>query len=221
MSTKEMIIAKAVRTFKARKTERDGYGGTHIRIEVKAYRFRGNAHPHFSVQTDIATNDRFSDHSTVACGCIHDVAARYWPKIKPIIDLHLSNADDGEPMHAVVNGWYWFAGAYGGMGERYHGGNSTPTREPAYCLGVLAEHLRLGVQSTQSECLYMISKGEEAARACGYKTAQGSIHKNAVIGHETRKLFRKWIDRQRPRWESEAIKGLVLIKALSCTGGAV
>lgn len=39
-------------------------------------------------------------------GAVHDLIARYFPDLAPVIALHLSD-DEGVPMHAVANARYW------------------------------------------------------------------------------------------------------------------
>ena len=41
-------------------------------------------------------------------GAIGDEIARVWPKLAPIVALHLSDTD-GVPMHAEANGWYFYS----------------------------------------------------------------------------------------------------------------
>lgn len=131
---------------------------------ARLHHLSGNARPHFSV-TGEERNPRIRrDNGIVACGCLHDDIAKYFPKLRPIIAMHLSD-DTGTPMHADANGWYLMAGALGGAMEQYHAGNSNRhmplmpheidqakpyiTTEYCYptadeCLRFWAEHVRVG-----------------------------------------------------------------------------
>ena len=104
---------------------------------------RGNVQPYFSVTADInqLVSGRWVDR---AGGCLHEDILQHWPDLAPLIALHLAYAD-GEPMHAYENGWYWLAGCLD-IGERYHGGNSTPARSSDECLRVFANHCRIGAE---------------------------------------------------------------------------
>lgn len=42
-----------------------------------------------------------------ACGQVCDDIERAFPWLKPLMDLHLSDARTGEPMYALDNGWFW------------------------------------------------------------------------------------------------------------------
>lgn len=41
------------------------------------------------------------------CGMVHDRILQAFPWLRSLIDLHLSDARTGAPMHALDNGWYW------------------------------------------------------------------------------------------------------------------
>lgn len=69
------------------------YGGLH--------HLQGNKHPYFSI-----TADYFERGRCVAGGCLHDEILKHAPKFADLVALHLSD-DNGVPMHAVENGWYW------------------------------------------------------------------------------------------------------------------
>jgi hypothetical protein len=215
MKTTDKILAQAVRV---RACPSLGYGPTaKIKITAQAYFCGGNAHPHFSVTAEIYRPGGPRDCE--ACGCLHDEAVKFWPAIKPIVALHLSNADDGEPMHGEGNGWYFMAGALGGAGERYHGGNSERQHwkgegkkefdgyrfsTPDECLVILAEHLRVSVE----ECAAL----RERLVACAQAEADLNFTPDWKL---VRAEFGKFVDAQRERWAAEAVAGLALIRSLS------
>lgn len=45
-----------------------------------------------------------------AGGQITKEIARAFPKLLPVLLVHLADAETGEPMHALENGWYWYKG---------------------------------------------------------------------------------------------------------------
>lgn len=89
------------------------FGGLHY---IKA-----NAKPYFSL-----TCWYHRDGHSRQCeggGADHDTILQHFPELYDLAALHFADID-GVPMHVEANGWYWMAGALGGAGERYHGGNS-------------------------------------------------------------------------------------------------
>jgi hypothetical protein len=62
---------------------------------------------------------------TVAGAPQHELVLKLWPDLAPLVALHLSDVD-GAPHSAEANGWYWLAGACGGLGEEVHGANGDP-----------------------------------------------------------------------------------------------
>lgn len=117
-----------------------------ITVTARAYTCGGNAHPHFAVTADIYRPGYSRD--PMAGGCMHEEVLRYFPKLAPLVALHLSNADDGEPMHGEANGFYWLAGALGGLGERYHGGSGDSGKTANECLRIFQEHIRTMPEET-------------------------------------------------------------------------
>ena len=181
----------ATRSFKAprsiRRNERDI-----MTVTLRAYQLGGNSHPYFSATAE----------SLDCGGCLHEEILKVWPTAKPIVDLHLSNADDGVPMHVEGNGYYWLAGAVGGLGERFHGGNGRSAKTPTECLKILANHLRITLDAAttlanQISDVYgstLTSDKASEARTCA-KLAFGSF-----------------VSSQRDRWQAEADAGVALIK---------
>ena len=100
---KDTIIAQVIRSFDIRKGM---WKGARIVITAKAYSLGGQA-PHFAVGADIGTKAQLQRNDPQCCGCCHEECLEAWPQIKPLIDLHLSDAITGAPMHAESNGWYW------------------------------------------------------------------------------------------------------------------
>lgn len=147
---------------------------------------------HFSVTAELRTTDRRFRDPTLCCGCMHEDAVRFWPAVAPIIALHLSDSETGEPMHAEANGLYWLAGAVpGNLGQQYHGGSGSDERTPAQCLDVLARHLRI--------------TGEEAQRLA---VEVGPVH-------DVQAWFAAYVETLRPRWKREAEEGVALIRRLA------
>ncbi len=174
--------------------------------------------PYFAVTGDIynkSVRTRNGD-GTQACGCLHAEAAKAWPKIKPIIALHLSDSETGEPMHAEANGYYWLAGVVGGLGEQYYG-----DKAPADCLRILAKHLRL----TEAEAQAIADKvkaafdapyvNDEPTLRSSVKYAPTAQDKAKAASTLARNTFHAFIVAQRDRWQSEANAGLELIRSLN------
>ena len=140
----------------------------------------------------------------MAGGCLHHEIARAAPELAPLIALHLST-EQGVPMHAEANGWYWLAGALGGAGENYHGGNGDSQHwkddgltfdgyrfsTPDECLAVFADHCRVDM--------------EEARR----------IAQDVADHHPNgRKRWAELCEGMRPRWFAEARAGMEILRKL-------
>lgn len=208
MST-QTTIAKAVRTFPGTLA---GYDDRYrFTVKAEAYQIRGNSHPHFSVTAELFKRPA----RDIECGgCMHREVLKAWPEIKPLVDMHLSNADDGQPMHAEENGWYWMAGALGGAGERHHGGSSEAQHwkpdgsfdgyrasTPEECLETLADHLRISLEQASALRDQIKRASENAGDNAPWTTA--------------RELFRQFVQDQAPRWKAEAEAGLAMIRELA------
>lgn len=142
-----------------------------------ALRQIGNQSPYFSATAE-ERNPRTG--RIEACGAMHDAILAAAPELADFVALHLSDVD-GLPLHAKANGYYWLAGALGGLGERYHGGNSSPERSPEECLKVFADYMRITPE--QADALIDAFRGGKGA---------------------VREQFEAWADAQRPRWKLEA-----------------
>lgn len=183
------------------------WGAAYITIKAELHHYASNARPHFSITATIHKGDTYpcSDRLWVAGGCLHGSILKARPDLAPLVALHLSD-DTGAPMHAEANGWYWLAGALGGMGERYHGGNAkiqhwkdSPTdrefdgyREstPDECLRIFADHCRMSMEEARTVAEFV--KGAKSPRECW------RLH-CASMGE---------------RWAREALAGIELLKTL-------
>lgn len=184
-----------------------------LHAEAGLHYLQGNARPYFTVTGEQWTLGRH--RRLVSAGAMHDLIARAFPKLQPIIALHLSD-DRGEPMHAEPNGWYWLAGYYGGAGERYHGGNGKRQHwkpagpehakvfdgyrdsTPEECLATFAEHVRITV--------------DDARRLAElWRWTEAETHRTYRLGTEIRAAYAAWLETQRPRWQAEADAALALL----------
>jgi len=125
-------------------------------------------------------------------GCIHNVILANAPEYAPLIALHLSDVETGEPLYAVDNGYYLAAGALGGLDRAFHAGNEDPPRTPAECQDALAKLFRID-RILASGILYAI------------RTAYDISPKLAKA------TFAAQVDALRPQWEAEAAAGRALL----------
>lgn len=175
------------------------YGGLHY--------LKGNKQPHFSLTYWEHRKGRPDCDESGGAG--HNHILRFHPRFADLAAMHLSDLD-GAPMHAEANGWYHLAGALGGMGERYHVGNSkwhmplpddkkdphkpwqdTEYREPTpeECVGLFADYIRV----TEEEAREIISRvrfAEAARREDG--------------GPGARDTWCQIVEEMRPRWKQDA-----------------
>ena len=69
----------------------------------------GAQRPYFSITYD---------DSEGSGGAGHEQILKYFPDLADIVAMHLSD-EDGTPMHAVENGWYWLKQANAGEAKAF------------------------------------------------------------------------------------------------------
>jgi hypothetical protein len=77
-----------------------------IKVRAELVHLDGNSSPYFSITGEVdrqAKNNRWMQEK---CGCIHDDIIKHFPKLQPLVDIHLSD-ENGVPMHAYANAGYW------------------------------------------------------------------------------------------------------------------
>lgn len=197
MNTQTEINIETKRSFPAPDSIRRNGRNDIMTVTLKAYRLAGNSHPYFSATA-----------SSLDCGgCLHDEILKVWPESKPIVDLHLSNADDGAPMYAEDNGYYWLAGAVGGLGEQYHGGSGKDGKTPDECRQILADHLRITLDAATTLANQISDVYGSALTSDKASEARTSA----------KLAFGSFVNAQRERWQAEAIAGLALIQRLDAS----
>ena len=148
-----------------------------LTVTLALTKHAGNEHAYFSATAE----QRHPRTGRVeACGAMHDAILAKFPELADIVALHLAD-ENGEPMYAELNGYYWLAGALGGLGEQYHGGNGTPAKSVEECLAIFANYVRITVE--QADALIDSFKGGQQA---------------------VRPQFVAWVATQRARWKMEA-----------------
>lgn len=170
-----------------------------LRVKCGLHYLQGNRRPYFTV-----TGEIYKGHREIAGGCLHREIAAVYPRLAPIIALHLSD-DNGTPMHAAANSWYQLAGYFGGAGERYHAGNGKSQHwlpdgtfngyrpsTPEECLQAFAAYVRISVDDARAY-----------AEAIRYE------HDWKIARH----LFDAWIVSQAERWQQEANAAIALLDA--------
>lgn len=168
--------------------------GYRVQARGGLHMIRGNGRPYFSLTMASWLHGRED-----AFGAAHRELVKLWPELQPLAALHLSDIH-GVPMHAEANGWYWMAGACGGLGERYHGGNSErqhwkPDGEfngyrmstPDECLQTFADYVRVTMDEARQV--------RDMVMAAGYEG--GSVK-------AARAALATWVEQQKPRWAREA-----------------
>lgn len=136
----------------------------------------------------ITTNDGYWSITGTydrACGCIHSEILQARPDLAPIVAIHLSDANTGQPMHAEANGWYWIAGALGGLGERFHGANDSQARSQTDCATILAKHLRTDNLTTTA----LLANIQQMHTMFGTEAA--------------RNWWKQWVQTNAPTWKKD------------------
>jgi hypothetical protein len=202
----DTIIAKAVRTFPAPR----GYKGQLI-ATAQLYKLGGNQKPYFSVTCDISTPAERARGDGQAGGCMHEEIAKVWPAIKPVIDLHLSD-DDGAPMHAAANGFYWLAKA-AGISRKYE-----PEQSPEKCFSILLEHLRISAEegeAIKAKCLDAFATGANSVASSEVVTEAANVARRKAGIAAAEAVFTAYCETLRPRWQQQANDALAIIRAFS------
>lgn len=169
-----------------------------FRVEGGLHYLRGNAAPYFTLT--YTQHRKGFPNQCQSGGAGHERILELFPRFADLAALHLSDLD-GVPMHAEANGWYWLAGAMGGAGERFHGGNGKVQHwlpdgtfngyrdsTPAECLAVFAKHCRITL--AEAETLRAEILDEYLHNPDGWTAA--------------RAVWALRMDDMRPRWKSEA-----------------
>lgn len=157
---------------------------------------------HFSVTASIGQE---------AVGCMHDEVLASHPFLKPFVDLHLSDAITGEPMHAQANGFYWLAKA-AGIDMRWG-----PDQDAETCFEYFLNHCRIDAEKGQAIVdlvaeAYDEGKKEVALSEVVAKRTQQHQHENGA--NKARKVWRDQVIATEPRWKLEAEKAQNLLKKL-------
>ena len=130
------------------------------------------------------TGTSYFKNRLYSAGCIHDEILKYFPELKYLVDLHLSNFD-GIPMYAVENGFYYYQIMNGDA--KYH---KIEENDEEKWKKILKEHLRINEEEFK-----------EFETICG-------------IYLHTKETFTEYVDSQKPRWKKEARKALEQINEL-------
>lgn len=149
----------------------------------------------FSITADIYSSKRAFDLGAEgaihAGGCLHEEILEAFPELAPLVDIHLSDAQTGEPMHAEANSWYRYQGARG-----FEGGDD-PGRLYPYTLK------EYGCEDTL-----------EGRRKCLYLMACKTLRVPGIPPCESHAQFAQFVNEQRERWEKEARQADALIESL-------
>ena len=148
-----------------------------LTVTLTLHKVGGNKLAHFSATAEL--RERIKGR-VIACGAMHDAILAKFPEVADFVALHLAD-ENGQPMYAEQNGYYWLAGALGGLGEEYHGASGSSAKSLQECLAIFASYVRITVE--QADDLIATFKGGQA---------------------KVREQFVAWVAAQRPRWKAEA-----------------
>lgn len=195
-------------TFTASKPYAGPHTGPNRIITVTAELHKiGEQSPYFSVTAEIR---RVGARDFDCGGCLHEEVLRYWPELAPVVAMHCSS-EDGTPMHAEGNGWYFLAGYYGGAGEQYHYGNGSGAATREQCLRAWAEHVRIPFADADKYA-------ESFKDAAGM--ADAGVSPQPAYWARVRNVWRVWMESQRPRWQREAQAAIELLQTLASSQAA-
>jgi hypothetical protein len=98
--------------------------GAFVEIEVEERDDSGTLSPGFSVVGSLwekgkpRTTARWDNPDS--CGQIVDTVLEVAPELEPVLRVHLAD-QDGTPMHAIANGWYFYSGKSREYEDRTYG----------------------------------------------------------------------------------------------------
>ncbi len=166
-------------------------------VDAGLHYLKGNSLPHFSVT--MMTWEKPNANDCMDAGCQHETVLRLWPKLAPVVRLHLSDSE-GKLMHMEANGWYQLAGFYGHAGNPKRqiwapDGTFVAYREPTpdECLQSFANHVRIEV---------------EEARILAHGWQRG------IDYAEARPLYAAWLKTQNERFNHEADEAIAVLQSL-------
>lgn len=170
---------------------------------------RGNHAPYFSLTADIRRASKVSGKWVEdSGGCCHDEILKHCPEFASLAALHLSDWH-GVPMHAEANGWHWFAGAAGGLGQKY--GPLTDWRgkvekTPEQCLQIFADHVRVSVEDARALVSGIVARATAEASARGFALLSDPsvIWEQKAIAECAKPYVYAFCGQQRERWQAEA-----------------
>jgi len=148
-----------------------------------------------------------------SCGCPHYEIAESFPELRRFIPLHLSD-ENGVPMHAVENGWYW-AGGQPALNRRRPGTNPPN-------VATLAEQLRIS-EDVAYWLVFFVSRHspfrkltvEEVQKLEKVQNVPKSLPYLLILpyGEKMRKVeFESFVNAQRDRWKAEAAEAIKFLK---------
>lgn len=219
MKTNDRIIHSVTLTLRGLPALAQSYGEKSVTFKAKAelHSLSGQK-PYFSVTGTIwRGTGAYSDRNDIAGGCLHEEISKYFPKLRPLIALHLSD-EDGQPTHGEANGFYWLAGALGGLGERYHGGSGDSGKNPDTCLRFFADHCRISIEEAQSigRAVKEAFESGVATVAISDEVSERTKEEQAKAGRIAAKADWKVIYTDMlPRFKAEAEAGIELLRSLS------
>ena len=145
-------------------TDTKTIGNQRLKVNALVRDLSENQTPYFSVTLEVYVRGIIN-----SCGQQHDLVLEYWPELKPVVDLHLSDID-GVPMYAAENGLYHLGFQSGEQNLKHAASHFRITEERAKHL---AESLLINAGSEgydkehYNECLrtYRVRWKKEAQRA--------------------------------------------------------
>lgn len=162
----------------------DEYPNHRIVVTAGLHRI-GAQRPYFSVTCDIINTWCRGDNAHEGGGAAHEIIAKYFPYLAPVIALHLSD-DEGVPMHAADNGAYWLGLTQYKRAQVRPDPNHGLVEAPLPYLPCVASHFRITVNEARQLTTRLRSQTDVEA----------------------------YVDEQRPRWAAEAESAVNLLRSL-------
>lgn len=187
----------------------DGYKVPRVFKVYGGLRKLGSQSPYFSI-TAWAHRAGFPSQCQSG-GAAHDEIERHFPgRFTDLIALHLCD-ENGAPMHAEANGWYYLDACLTKPFGKYHAGNAEkhfPREAPADKPWQTTEYRKPTLEECDmlfaEFCRMPLSEARRIIDLANSATLPNAWGQDAKCEKASRDVWKAELEKMRPRWKAEA-----------------